>query len=95
MLSGDKVKLSLDGNKLINYSIEQGALNSLIENNHAINANNGSVILSSEEGKMMFYQLLLIIKERLKLKELQKKEEKYFYPQKRKNKELWNYGSLF
>ena len=48
LLSGDKVKLSMDGNQLINYSIEKGSLNSLIENNHAINANNGAVILSSE-----------------------------------------------
>ena len=48
LISGDKVKLSLDGNQLINYSIEKGSLNSLIENNHAINANEGAVILSSE-----------------------------------------------
>ena len=31
LLSGDKVKLSMDGNQLINYSIEKGSLNSLID----------------------------------------------------------------
>ena len=82
LLSGDKVELSLDGNQLISYSIEKGSLNSLIENNHAINATDGAVILSSKE-KMRFYQLLSITREQLKLKELQNKEEKYSYPQKR------------
>ena len=85
MLSGDKVKLSLDGNKLINYSIEQGALNSLIENNKAINANNGSVILSSEE-KDDVLSAVINNKGTIQLKELQKRRKNIFIVKKRKIK---------
>ncbi|MBV68875.1 MAG: hypothetical protein CMJ08_03625, partial [Pelagibacterales bacterium] len=82
MLSGDKVKLSLDGNKLINYSIEQGALNSLIENNKAINANNGSVILSSE-GKDDVLSAVINNKGTIKAQGITKKGGKIFLSSKK------------
>lgn len=48
LLSGDKVTLTLNGNKLIQYSIDTGTLNSLVENKHAINAGDGVIILSAK-----------------------------------------------
>ncbi|MCI5053551.1 MAG: autotransporter-associated beta strand repeat-containing protein [Pelagibacteraceae bacterium] len=48
LLSGDKVTLTLNGNKLIQYSINTGTLNSLVENKHAINAGDGIIILSAK-----------------------------------------------
>ena len=82
MLSGDKVKLSLDGNKLINYSIEKGALNSLIENNKAINANNGAVILSSE-GKDDVLSAVINNKGTIKAKGITKQGGKIFLSSKK------------
>jgi filamentous hemagglutinin family protein len=38
LLSGDRINLALNGNKLIRYSVDQGTLNSLIENKGAIQA---------------------------------------------------------
>ncbi len=48
LLSGDRVNLALEGNRLIRYSIDQGTLNSLIENQSAIQATEGAVILSAK-----------------------------------------------
>mgnify|MGYP003334119884 FL=1 len=48
LLSGDKVTLTLSGNQLINYSIDVGTLNSLIENKNIIKADDGVVILSAK-----------------------------------------------
>ncbi|MFM2102913.1 MAG: hypothetical protein RIR05_1899, partial [Bacteroidota bacterium] len=47
LLSGNKVTLSLNGNKLVKYTIDEGALNSYIENNNAIKVDDGTVILSA------------------------------------------------
>ena len=35
LISGEKVTLSLNGNKLINYSVDRGIINSLVANNNA------------------------------------------------------------
>ena len=48
LISGEKVKLSLNGNSLIQYSIERGVLNSLIENKEAVKVDNGTIILSAK-----------------------------------------------
>jgi filamentous hemagglutinin family protein len=48
LLSGDRVTLSMSGNKLINYSVDVGTLNSLIENKNLITADDGVVILSAK-----------------------------------------------
>ena len=48
LISGEKVTLSLNGNKLINYSVDRGIINSLVANNNAIKVNNGTVILSAK-----------------------------------------------
>ena len=82
MLSGDKVKLSLDGNQLINYSIEKGSLNSLIENNHAINANDGAVILSSK-GKDEVLSAVINNKGTIKAKGITKQGGKIFLSSKK------------
>ncbi len=42
------LSLSLNGNNLIQYSIERGVLNSLIDNKQAIRVNNGTIILSAK-----------------------------------------------
>src|SRR6056300_1141713 len=47
LLAGEKVTLNLNYNQLISYTIDSGVLNSLVENNNAIVANNGQVILSA------------------------------------------------
>ncbi|MFM9131042.1 MAG: filamentous hemagglutinin N-terminal domain-containing protein, partial [Actinomycetes bacterium] len=47
LLSGNKVTLTLNGNKLVKYSIDEGALNSYIENNNAIKVDDGTIILSA------------------------------------------------
>ena len=48
LLAGDKVTLTLNGNRLIKYNIDEGTLNSLVENNNAIIAKEGVVILSAK-----------------------------------------------
>ncbi|MBU6339841.1 MAG: filamentous hemagglutinin N-terminal domain-containing protein, partial [Rickettsiales bacterium] len=48
LLSGDKVTLTLSGNRLISYSVDVGTLNSLIENKNIIKAEDGIVILSAK-----------------------------------------------
>ena len=48
LLSGNKVTLSLNGNKLIKYTIDEGTLNSYIENNGAIKVDEGVIILSAK-----------------------------------------------
>ena len=48
LLSGDKVTLTLSGNRLISYSVDVGTLNSLIENKNIIKADDGVVILSAK-----------------------------------------------
>jgi autotransporter-associated beta strand protein len=47
LLAGEKVTLNLNYNQLISYTIDSGTLNGLVENNNAIVANNGQVILSA------------------------------------------------
>ena len=47
LLAGEKITLNLNYNQLISYTIDSGVLNSLVENNNAIVANNGQVILSA------------------------------------------------
>jgi hypothetical protein len=47
LLAGEKVTLNLNYNQLISYTIDSGVLNGLVENNNAIVANNGQVILSA------------------------------------------------
>ncbi|MBF96744.1 MAG: hypothetical protein CMJ13_05940, partial [Pelagibacterales bacterium] len=82
LLSGEKINLSLDGNKLINYSIEEGSLNSLIENNHAIAANDGAVILSSE-GKDEVLSAVINNKGTIKANGITKKGGKIFLSSKK------------
>src|SRR6056300_1727219 len=48
LLSGEKITLTLNGNKLIKYTIDRGTLNSLVENKQAINAGDGIIILSAK-----------------------------------------------
>ena len=48
LISGERVSLSLSGNNLIQYSIERGVLNSLIDNKQAIRVDNGTIILSAK-----------------------------------------------
>ena len=85
----------MDGNKLINYSIEKGSLNSLIENNQAINANDGAVILSSE-GKNEVLSAVINNKGTIKAKGITKQEEKIFLTSKKgKIKEFRHYVNLF
>ena len=48
LLSGDKVTLTLNGNSLVSYDIDQGTLDSFIENNNAIKVGSGQVILSAK-----------------------------------------------
>ena len=48
LISGERVSLSLNGNNLIQYSIERGVLNSLINNKQAITVDNGTIILSAK-----------------------------------------------
>ena len=48
LLSGNKVTLSLNGNKLVKYTIDEGTLNSYIENNGAIKVDEGTIILSAK-----------------------------------------------
>jgi filamentous hemagglutinin family protein len=48
LLTGNKVTLSLNGNKLIKYTIDEGTLNSYIENNGAIKVDEGVIILSAK-----------------------------------------------
>jgi filamentous hemagglutinin family protein len=47
LLAGEKITLNLNYNQLISYTIDSGVLNGLVENNNAIVANNGQVILSA------------------------------------------------
>ncbi len=47
LISGEKVKLSLNGNSLIQYSIERGVLNALIDNKQALKVDDGTIILSA------------------------------------------------
>ena len=48
LISGEKVKLSLNGNSLIQYSIERGVLNALIDNKQALKVDDGTIILSAK-----------------------------------------------
>ena len=48
LLSGNKVTLSLNGNKLVKYTIDEGTLNSYIENNGVIKVDEGTIILSAK-----------------------------------------------
>lgn len=46
--SGDKITLNFNGNSLINVSIDEGALNSLVQSGNAIIADGGVVILTAK-----------------------------------------------
>ena len=48
LLSGERITLTLNGNRLIKYTIDRGTLNSLVENKQAINAGDGIIILSAK-----------------------------------------------
>ena len=48
LLSGEKITLTLNGNRLIKYTIDRGALNALVENKQAIDAGDGIIILSAK-----------------------------------------------
>ena len=48
LAAGNKVSLQLNNGSLISYSIEQGALNALAENNQLIQADGGRVYLSAQ-----------------------------------------------
>jgi filamentous hemagglutinin family protein len=47
LASGDKVALNFNGDSLLNVSIEQGALDALVENKGAIYADGGRVVLTA------------------------------------------------
>ena len=48
LLSGEKITLTLNGNRLIKYTIDRGTLNALVENKQAIDAGDGIIILSAK-----------------------------------------------
>ena len=48
MLAGEKVSLTLNGNKLIQYTIDRGTVDSLVSNKEAIEAGEGLIILSAK-----------------------------------------------
>ncbi|OPX93240.1 MAG: Heme/hemopexin-binding protein precursor [Syntrophorhabdus sp. PtaB.Bin006] len=48
LASGDKVTLNFNGDSLINVTVDQGTLNSLVENKEAIYADGGTVILTAK-----------------------------------------------
>jgi len=48
LLSGERITLTLNGNRLIKYTIDRGTLNSLVQNKQAINAGDGIIILSAK-----------------------------------------------
>ena len=48
MLAGEKVTLTLNGNKLIQYTIDRGTVDSLVSNQEAIEAGEGVIILSAK-----------------------------------------------
>ena len=48
LLAGEKVTLVINGNRLVKYTIDQGALNALVDNGGAIRATEGLVILSAK-----------------------------------------------
>jgi filamentous hemagglutinin family protein len=48
MASGNKITLNFDGNSLIDVTIDEGALNALVENKRAVKADGGRVILTAK-----------------------------------------------
>jgi len=48
LLAGNKVTLTLNGNRLVRYSIDQGSLDAMVQNNSVIRAAEGVVILSAK-----------------------------------------------
>ena len=48
LASGDQITLNFNGNSLLNVTIDQGTLNSLVENKQAIYADGGTVILTAK-----------------------------------------------
>jgi len=48
LASGDKVSLDFTGDKLVNFTVDQGAIDALIENKGLIQADGGAVILSAK-----------------------------------------------
>ena len=47
LAAGNKVTLNLNNGSLLGYSIDQGAINALVENKHLIQGNGGQVLLSA------------------------------------------------
>jgi len=45
--SGERITLNFNGDSLLNVSIDQGTLNALVDNQHAIQADGGQVILTA------------------------------------------------
>lgn len=48
MAAGDRVSLDFTGDSLVNFTVEKGAVDALIENKGLINADGGAVILSAK-----------------------------------------------
>ena len=53
LAAGDKVTLTLNNGSLLSYAIDQGALNTLVENKHLIQADGGQVILSAKSADLL------------------------------------------
>ena len=77
LLSGDRVTLTFAGNRLVKYTIDQGTLNSLIENSGSIRANEGLVILSARRWIPSINQELIHL-ELLRRKVLHNQAGKYY-----------------
>jgi len=48
LASGDKVTLNFNGDSLVNVTVDEGALNALVENKQAVYADGGKVILTAK-----------------------------------------------
>lgn len=48
LASGDKVNLDFTGDKLVNFTVDQGTVNSLIENKGLVKVDNGTVIMTAK-----------------------------------------------
>lgn len=53
LAAGDKITLNINNGSLLGYSIDQGALNALVENRQLIQANGGQVIMSAKAANQL------------------------------------------
>ena len=53
LAAGDKITLKINDGSLLGYSIDQGALNALVENKQLIQANGGQVIMSAKAANQL------------------------------------------